>query len=83
MGGFAFSMGLQILTVLYLPLLWFMIAQGTKRCHDLGTSGWFQIIPFYIFVMLFSGPASDADKYGVDPREEMKQIQDSEGGFFE
>jgi uncharacterized membrane protein YhaH (DUF805 family) len=30
--------------MVYLPLLWFMITQRAKRCHDRGNSGWFQII---------------------------------------
>ena len=28
-----------IALVIYLPNLWFMLAQGAKRCHDLGHSG--------------------------------------------
>lgn len=27
-----------------LPLLWFLLAQGSKRCHDRGNSGWWQLI---------------------------------------
>ena len=41
------------LVLLYIPIGWFALAQGTKRCHDLGNSGWFQWIPFYYLVLLF------------------------------
>jgi uncharacterized membrane protein YhaH (DUF805 family) len=30
-----------------LPVYWFQLAQGAKRCHDKNNSGWYQIIPFY------------------------------------
>ncbi|WP_228458386.1 DUF805 domain-containing protein [Chryseobacterium hagamense] len=38
---------LAIFFILLIPFLWFMLAQGAKRCHDRGNSGWFQLIPFY------------------------------------
>ena len=41
------------LLILYLimlvPYFWFIWAQGAKRCHDRGNSGWFQIIPFMAY----------------------------------
>ncbi|XTB54173.1 DUF805 domain-containing protein [Fusobacterium nucleatum] len=40
------------LVLLYIPMGWFALAQGAKRCHDLGNSGWFQWIPFYYFIMI-------------------------------
>ncbi len=43
-----------ILGLAYIPMLWFLWAQGAKRCHDMGQSGWFQIIPFYVFWMIFA-----------------------------
>lgn len=51
-----------------LPLLWFMLAQGAKRCHDLDRSGWFQLIPFYGLWMLFQDGKPGENKYGLNPK---------------
>ncbi|WP_409014378.1 MULTISPECIES: DUF805 domain-containing protein [Dyadobacter] len=39
--------GSVILFLCLIPLVWFIFAQGAKRCHDMGISGWFQMIPLY------------------------------------
>ena len=57
-----------ILLFLLIPVWWFLLAQGGKRCHDLGRSAWFQLIPFYIFVMLFIEGDTGSNKYGPDPK---------------
>lgn len=54
--------------VAYLPLLWFVTAQGAKRCHDVGNSGWLQLIPFYGLWMLFQDGESNPNKYGQNPK---------------
>ena len=51
-----------------IPIVWFLLAQGAKRCHDRGNSGWYQIIPFYIFWMLFAESDSGANEYGASPK---------------
>lgn len=51
------------------PAYWFLWAQGAKRCHDRGNSGWYQIIPFYFFVMLFGGSDEGINDYGTSPKE--------------
>lgn len=51
-----------------LPMLWFLWAQGAKRCHDRGNSGWYQLIPFYVLWMLFAEGESGANEYGNSPK---------------
>lgn len=58
----------SIIGLSYIPLLWFLWAQGAKRCHDMGKSGWFQIIPFYVFWMIFANGESGYNKYGLNPK---------------
>jgi len=43
---------------------WFWFAQGAKRCHDLGKSGWWQFIPLYIFWMIFKKGNPQKNLYG-------------------
>jgi uncharacterized membrane protein YhaH (DUF805 family) len=52
-----------------IPALWFFWAQGAKRCHDRGNSGWWQIIPFYGLWMLFGNSEKGENEYGVNPKE--------------
>jgi uncharacterized membrane protein YhaH (DUF805 family) len=57
-----------IIGLAYIPALWFLWAQGAKRCHDMGQSGWFQIIPFYVLWMIFASGEKGINKYGVNPK---------------
>ena len=50
------------------PAIWFMIAQGAKRCHDRNNSGWWQLIPFYGFWMLFADGDIGPNDYGGNPK---------------
>jgi len=52
----------------YIPLIWFILAQNTKRCHDRGNSGWYQIIPFYFFWLLFAEGDAEENEYGLPPK---------------
>lgn len=57
-----------IYLVTLLPFLWILLAQGAKRCHDRGNSGWYQIIPFYFLWMIFAEGESDSNEYGECPK---------------
>jgi hypothetical protein len=60
------AIGLESIMVgaLLTPLFWFIRAQMSKRCHDLGNSGWFQFIPLYTFILLFKKGQIGPNKYG-------------------
>jgi uncharacterized membrane protein YhaH (DUF805 family) len=51
--------------ILIIPMVWFLWAQGAKRCHDIGRSGWWQLIPFYVFVLLFQDGDPGENEYGT------------------
>ena len=57
-----------IMWVLLFPAYWFVWAQGAKRCHDRGNSGWYQIIPFYGLWMLFADSDNGINEYGPNPK---------------
>lgn len=51
-----------------IPLLWFILAQGSKRNHDYGDSGWWQIIfPLSVWWMMFLKGDFYKNEYGEPP----------------
>jgi uncharacterized membrane protein YhaH (DUF805 family) len=59
----------SIIGLAYIPLVWMLWAQGAKRCHDLGKNGWWQIIPFYVFWLIFQDGEAEVNQYGDNPKE--------------
>jgi uncharacterized membrane protein YhaH (DUF805 family) len=57
-----------LLGFLFIPLIWIMLAQGAKRCHDLDRNGWYQIIPFYFLWLLFQDGEPGENQYGLNPK---------------
>ncbi|MBG6062686.1 uncharacterized membrane protein YhaH (DUF805 family) [Flavobacterium sp. CG_9.1] len=62
----------RLLSVLIIPLFWLLLAQGAKRCHDMGNNGWWQIIPLYGLWMLFDEGQNYSNDYGVNPKAQTK-----------
>jgi uncharacterized membrane protein YhaH (DUF805 family) len=60
--------GYSFASIGYIPTYWFLWAQGAKRCHDLDNNGWFQIIPFYIFWLIFKSGNNQINQYGRPPK---------------
>jgi len=60
--------GAGLLFIAYIPMLWILWAAGAKRCHDLGNSGWWQLIPFYVFLLLFQDGQFGLNEYGPNPK---------------
>ena len=54
--------------IFIVPILWIMLAQGCKGCHNRGNSGWYQLIPFYEFWKLFADSITGENEYGTNPK---------------
>lgn len=60
--------------LLSIPLVWFLWAQGSKRCHDIGWSGWMQLIPFIPLYLIFASGQNGLNKFGADPKEKAQNF---------
>ncbi len=68
-GGTSTIIALLVYALVMIPLMWFYLAQGCKRCHDRDNSGWYQIIPFYGLWMLFADGEAVSNQYGYAPKD--------------
>ncbi len=59
-----------IISIIFIPAVWFMLAQAAKRCHDRGNSGWWQLIPFYGLILLFGESDFGENDYCPNPKGE-------------
>ena len=54
-----------IACIFLIPHFWYLFASGTKRLHDVGLSGWLQLIyPISIFIILFKKGQDIDNQYG-------------------
>ena len=53
------------------------MAQAVKRSHDLDNTGWYILIPFYGFWLLFAEGTRGNNKYGEDPKAVVSNRADS------
>lgn len=51
-----------------LPVTWLFIAQGVKRCHDLGKQWWWFLIPFFVLRMMVVPGERGANEFGPSPK---------------
>jgi uncharacterized membrane protein YhaH (DUF805 family) len=51
--------------VFFVPVCWFLLAQGAKRCHDRGYSGWHHN---KLLMMLFANGEYGENRYGPNPK---------------
>jgi hypothetical protein len=58
------SSQLSVIELAYLPATFFFLAQGAKRCHDIGKNGLYQLLPFYVFWLLIAKGNEDVNAYG-------------------
>ena len=56
-----------------ISLLWAALAAGAKRCHDLGKSGYYQLIPFYMLWMMIAEGENKKNQYGFPPKMRLSQ----------
>ena len=62
--------GLIIFFVIFIPVYWILLAASAKRCHDLGHSGWWMLIPFYTLWLAFQNSQPGDNQYGQNPKGE-------------
>lgn len=63
----------SLIEMYYIPVFWFLFTQGSKRCHDIGNTGWVQLIPFFIPWMIFKDGEPGTNFYGENPKGIKKQ----------
>ncbi|WP_158974265.1 DUF805 domain-containing protein [Cellulophaga sp. L1A9] len=59
---------LVVFLVFNLLMFWILLAQASKRSHDIGNSGWYVLIPFYGVLILFLKGVSGKNQYGSSPK---------------
>ena len=58
------------LMLAYLVIVVGMYLQMIKRCHDIGKSGWWVLVPiFNPFFLLFEKGEDNVNEYGTNPKE--------------
>lgn len=60
--------GFIIYFAFFIPLICIFFAQGSKRSHDIGDSGFCQILPWHYLSLLFKEGNKGTNEYGKNPK---------------
>lgn len=66
----------MLVLLLYIPLIWIVLAQGTKRSHDTNRSGLWQLFGPYIVWLIFAEGDAYINDYGVNPKTDSPDSSD-------
>jgi len=55
------------------PVQYCIMAQGAKRCHDMGHNGWIQLYPTFFLIMMCDIGHRAENKWGKDPLAKVKE----------
>ena len=58
-----------LVIVLAALMIWVSVATNSRRCHDLGHNGFWQLIPFYGIWMAFVAGQEGENEYGLNPKD--------------
>lgn len=64
--------------IFLIPAYWFFFAQGVKRCHDRGNSGWNILIPFYWVWLMIAGTDREGGDMSIKECEEKSDCQNDD-----
>ncbi|HXP48636.1 MAG TPA: efflux RND transporter permease subunit, partial [Bacteroidia bacterium] len=73
-GTQVFAQALNIITVLV--MVWIMIAQSAKRCHDIGKEGWWQLVIFWNLILFVKDSDKEANEYGESPKKRVTKMKE-------
>jgi uncharacterized membrane protein YhaH (DUF805 family) len=62
------TIGIILYWSIFIANYWFCLAQGCKRSHDAGMSGWCQLIPLFNVYLLFAGDDPGENEHGPNPK---------------
>jgi len=54
----------MISNIISIVLCFFILLQGAKRCHDIGKSSWWQLVPFFWLWLLVAMSDKGENEYG-------------------
>ena len=79
-GGLLMELNHAIGILLLIPIVWFILAYNTKRCHDRGNPGYYMLIPFYGLWLAFADSEPGENQYGPNPKVRQPPVPEASQG---